>query len=105
MVASIVAKKGFKTILCEEHDTVGRPCHCTGKLSIHAFREFNLPRDSILNSVKAAKLYSPGGVELDVKKDNVDSYIIDRELFDSRLSDFACCCGADLFLRTRVYDV
>ncbi|MBS7650988.1 NAD(P)/FAD-dependent oxidoreductase [Candidatus Bathyarchaeota archaeon] len=104
-VATILAKKGFKTILCEEHNMVGRPCHCTGKLSVHAFREFNLPRDSILNSVRAAKLYSPGGVELNVRKDRVDSYIIDRELFDSRLSDLACYSGADLFLRTRAYDV
>jgi digeranylgeranylglycerophospholipid reductase len=105
IAASIVAKKGFKTILCEEHKMVGRPCHCTGKLSVHAFREFNLPKDSILNSVKAAKLYSPGGFKLDIRKDSVDSYIIDRELFDSRLSDLACSRGADLLLRTRVYDV
>ncbi|MGQ9543276.1 MAG: geranylgeranyl reductase family protein [Candidatus Bathyarchaeia archaeon] len=105
MVASVVAESGLKTLLCEEHSMVGRPCHCTGKLSAHAFKEFELPKDSILNSVKAATIYSPGGSKLSIRRGTVDSHILDRELFDSRLSDRACTLGAELSLRTRIYDL
>ncbi len=104
-VARKVAEKGFKTLLCEEHESVGRPCHCTGKLTAHAFRDFDLPRETILNSVRAAVLHSPRSNELSIRRNVVDSYILDRESFDVRLAEMACSSGSHLSTQTRVYDL
>jgi len=104
-VARKVAEKGFKTLLCEEHEFAGKPCHCTGKLTAHAFQEFDLPKESILNSVRAAVLHSPSGSSLSIRRAIVDSYILDRELFDSRLAETAHSSGAELSLQTRVHDL
>lgn len=104
-VAREVAEKGFKTLLCEEHEFDGKPCHCAGKLTIHAFREFDLPEETILNSVRAAVLHSPKGNTLSIRRKTVDSYILDRELFDSRLAEMAQSSGVDLSSRTQVYDL
>ena len=103
--AHLVAKRGFKTLLCEEHDIVGRPCHCTGKLTAHAFQEFDLPQEAILNSVRAAVLHAPRGTKLQIRRDTVDSYILDRVMFDFRLAEGASSSGAELSLQTRVYDL
>ncbi|MCJ7761351.1 NAD(P)/FAD-dependent oxidoreductase [Candidatus Bathyarchaeota archaeon] len=104
-VARKVAEKGFKTLLCEEHETVGKPCHCTGKLTAHAFQDFDLPRETILNAVKGAVIHSPTGNRLSICKSEVDSYIIDRELFDLRLAEMACSSGSELLTLTRVQDL
>ncbi|MEM3017321.1 MAG: NAD(P)/FAD-dependent oxidoreductase [Candidatus Bathyarchaeia archaeon] len=104
-VARMVAGRGFKTLLCEEHEFNGRPCHCTGKLTEHAFQEFDLPRDSVVNSVRAASLHSPSGETLLIRRKIIDSHIVDRELFDSRLAEAAYSAGAELSPQTRVNDL
>ncbi len=103
MAAYTAAKEGLETLLVEEHREVGKPLHCTGKLTVHAFRDFDLPRESILNSVRSALLYSPNNVQLHIRRKEVDSYIIDRALFDQRLAEKAASAGAELRLETRVY--
>jgi digeranylgeranylglycerophospholipid reductase len=100
-VARMVARRGFKTLLCEEHEFNGKPCHCTGKLTDHAFKEFDLPRDS----VRAALLHSPSGKTLFIRRETIDSHILDRELFDSRLAEAAYSAGAELSPQTRVNDL
>ena len=74
MTARLIAERGFKTLLCEEHSSIGTPVHCTGKLSTHAFQDFSLPRETILNSVSAAKFHSPKGIEFSIRKESIDSY-------------------------------
>jgi digeranylgeranylglycerophospholipid reductase len=104
-VARKVAEKGYRTLLCEEHEFVGKPCHCTGKLTAHAFREFNLPRETILNSVGAAVFHSPKGTKLSIRGRGADSYVVDRELLDLRLAEMACDSGSELSTQTRVHDL
>src|SRR5205807_6262578 len=80
--ARAAARAGLRTLLAEEHPTVGVPSHCTGKLSYHAFDEFDIPRSLALNAVSAAVFHSPGGVAVRVRRATVDSYVVDRVLFD-----------------------
>jgi len=105
MAAYTAAREGLETLLVEEHKEVGRPLHCTGKLTVHAFRDFDLPRESILNSVRSAVLYSPSNIQLYIRRKEVDSYIIDRALFDRKLAERAVSAGAELVSETRVSDV
>jgi geranylgeranyl reductase family protein len=103
--ACLIAEKGFKTLLCEEHSSIGSPIHCTGKLTTHAFQDFDLPIETILNSLNAAKIYSPKGIQISIQKQGIDSYVLDRKMLDQKLVEIACSSGCELSLQTRVQDV
>src|SRR2546428_7406920 len=59
MAAGTAAAMGLRTALIEEHPEIGAPTHCSGKLQLHAFREFNLPQRLILNPLQARPLFPP----------------------------------------------
>lgn len=93
---------GLRTLLVEEHATVGAPSHCTGKLSQHAFREFDLPVTLAQNAVSAAVFHSPGGASVHVRRATVDSYVVDRVAFDRWLVSRAADAGARVLTGVRV---
>jgi geranylgeranyl reductase family protein len=103
--ARLIAEKGFKTLLCEEHSSIGSPIHCTGKLTTHAFQDFDLPIETILNSLNAAKIYSPKGIQISIQKQGIDSYVLDRKMLDQKLVETARSSGCELSLQTSVKDV
>jgi len=105
MAAYTAAKLGLKTILIEEDKTVGRPLHCTGKLTVRAFNEFNLPREVILNSVRGAYFYSPNSTALKVARRESESHIIDRGMLDRWLAGKAVEAGAELRMGTKCLGV
>ena len=100
--ARAAARAGLRTLLAEEHPTVGVPSHCTGKLSHHAFDEFDIPRSLALNAVSAAVFHSPGGVAVRVRRAAVDSYVVDRVTFDRWLVDRAASSGAEVRTGMRI---
>jgi digeranylgeranylglycerophospholipid reductase len=100
--ARAAAAQGLRTVLLEEHRAVGLPTHCTGKLSRHAFREFDLPLSLAVNTLSAAVFHSPGGLAVRVRRPSADSYVVDRVAFDQWLADRAARAGADLRTGVRV---
>jgi len=100
--ARAAAGGGLRTMLAEEHPTVGLPSHCTGKLSHHAFSEFEIPRHLAVNAVSAAVFHSPGGVSVRIRRDTVDSYIVDRVAFDRWLAARAAAAGAEVMTGVRI---
>jgi geranylgeranyl reductase family protein len=104
MAALVTAKKGLRTVLIEEHEKIGAPSHCAGKLSVKAFNEFDLPSECILNSIRGAYFHSPENNKFRIKKNVVESYIINRELFDFKLAEKAQNFGATLLTGKKVCD-
>ena len=100
--ARAAAGQGLRTLLLEEHHTVGLPTHCTGKLSLHAFREFDLPQTLAINALSAAVFHSPGGVAVHVRRPSADSYVVDRVAFDRWLVARAARAGAEVLTGVRV---
>jgi digeranylgeranylglycerophospholipid reductase len=100
--ARAAARGGLRTLLAEEHATIGVPNHCTGKLSRHAFAEFEIPETLAINAVSAAVFHSPGGVNVRIRRDSVDSYVVDRVTFDRWLAARAASAGADVMTHTRM---
>lgn len=100
--ARAAARGGLRTLLVEEHPTVGVPSHCTGKLSHHAFSEFEIPQALAINAVSAAVFHSPGGVSVRVRRATVDSYVVDRVVFDRWLAARAASAGAEVMTGVRV---
>jgi digeranylgeranylglycerophospholipid reductase len=97
-----LAHDGFSVIVCEEHDAVGVPIHCTGVLGADSFDEFDLPRETVLNTLPTIRFVSPAGLELRYTPPAVQAVVIDRGLFDRTLADRARAAGAELRVHTRV---
>jgi geranylgeranyl reductase family protein len=100
--ARAAAREGLRTLLVEEHPTVGVPSHCTGKLSHHAFAEFEIPQTLAMNAVSAAVFHSPSGVSVRVRRATVDSYVVDRVAFDRWLAARAASAGAEVMTGVRI---
>src|SRR3989304_1712655 len=90
-----------RTGLLEEHGEIGLPAHCSGKLSVHAFREFALPTSLARTSLRAATLYAPDGSAATVRRREIDSHVVDRDVFDRWLAEQAQAAGAELILGAR----
>jgi len=72
MAARTAAAVGLRTALVEEHEQPGLPAHCSGKLQLHAFREFDLPASLVMNTLRAGAFYSPGGAVFRVRREEAD---------------------------------
>ncbi|HLW49299.1 MAG TPA: NAD(P)/FAD-dependent oxidoreductase [bacterium] len=103
--ARAAAAQGLRTLLLEEHRTVGLPTHCTGKLSRHAFREFDLPPSLAVNTLSAAVFHSPSGFAVRVRRPSADSYVVDRVVFDRWLVARAARAGAEVMTGVRITHV
>ncbi|HEV8354441.1 MAG TPA: NAD(P)/FAD-dependent oxidoreductase [bacterium] len=102
MAALSAAGLGLRTALVEEHREIGVPTHCSGKLQLHAFREFDLPSHLILNTLQAGAFYAPDGTVARVRRSEPDSHVVDRGVFDRWLAARAQEQGAEVLMGTRL---
>ena len=99
------ARRGLRTLLCEEHDTIGTPVHCTGILSIESFDEFDLPAVSRLNALSGARFVSPSGITVGYTTQSPLATVIDRADFDLALADRVRAAGVIIRSGLRVSNV
>ena len=104
-VAKMIAREGYEVMILEEHSQVGLPQHCTGKISVNALKELNLPNIGIRQKVRGATFYSPDMNFLSVEQKDVQAYILDRAVLDRWLLEKAVDAGATLLTNARVMDV
>jgi len=97
-----LASRGFHVGLIEEHETAGQPVHCTGIIASDAFREFNIPRDAILNELHTVRFFSPSGKQFKYSPPAVEAVVIDRARFDHRLYGMAKEAAVEVLLGSRV---
>ena len=60
--ASLLAKKGFDTLVLESNPSVGHRVVCTGLISVEAFDRFHLPREAVINQIQNVTFFSPSGI-------------------------------------------
>jgi geranylgeranyl reductase family protein len=101
-LAGRLAARGVRTLLCEEHQAVGDPVHCTGVLAAESIQQFALPPDATLNTLTAARFVSPSGIAVDYSTPRPLAIVIDRPVFDRALARRAVAAGAELRSGTRV---
>jgi len=102
IAAKYASMNGAKTVLIEEHASIGSPVQCTGIISKATMRECNIGEGSfVLSKKKGAFVYSPSGEELCVRGKDIKAYVIDRKMFDRHLVEFSLDAGADILLKTR----
>jgi len=100
-----LASQGYKVLVLEEHEQIGRPVHCTGIIGAECFERFPLFEGAVLRGVNSAKLFSPSGRELRVWRDSIQAYIVDRAAFDRVLAEKAQRQGAQYLLSSRVHNI
>ncbi|MBN2487896.1 MAG: NAD(P)/FAD-dependent oxidoreductase [Methanosarcinaceae archaeon] len=101
--ARYAANNGASVLLLEEHASIGSPVECTGLLSTRAVSECDVkPSDEfVLNDVRGAFIYSPGGGCLPIDGGKTKAYAVSRKMFDRRLVAMATQAGADILLRAK----
>lgn len=103
--AILLARAGFGVSLFEEHERIGEPVHCTGVLADDAFREFDLTRASILNTLSTARFISPSGLQISYTTPAVEAHVVDRRRLDQSIADRAVDAGVQLRAGRRVRSV
>jgi geranylgeranyl reductase family protein len=102
MASKYAAKNGARTLLIEEHASIGSPVQCTGLISTPALNECEIGEGSfVLNKMKGAYVYAPDGTELAVNGKEVMAYVIDRKIFDRALVEQSLDCGVDILMKNR----
>ena len=103
--ARLLSERGLDVVVLEEHETVGRPVHCTGILASEAFGEFGLAPNSVLNPLEAARFVSPAGRDFVYRPGGVAAVVVDRVVFDRQLAERAVGAGARILCGTRVRSI
>ena len=95
------AKKGLKTILLEEHASVGDPVHCGECLSEMAEirMDIKFPKEVIALPVKGVKVIFPDSHSVKLTE---HGYVLEKHAFEKWLAGEAQNAGAELYLGTRV---
>lgn len=105
-VARRIREEGFDCIVLEEHMEIGKPVQCAGLISRTGCQELKLPIDScVVNEIRGARIFSPGGEKLEVKKKSAVAYVIDRERLDKVLYRKAVAAGVEVKLDMKLIDV
>lgn len=107
--AKIVAERGLKAILLEEHTIVGVPEHCWGLLHRTTKPELYLEilktmhKGVILREYRLERVFAPSGkVVQEIPVAGTADYLVRRDEFDRELARQAVNTGADMRLHTRV---
>ncbi len=98
------AKQGLKTVLLEEHQTIGEPVHCGECLSEIAAKRMNwkLPEKVVSENVKGVRVIFPNNTASTVTE---EGYVLEKHLFEQWIAEEAQKQGAELLLDHKLLDL
>ena len=100
--ARLIAEKGYKVLVAEEHRNIGEPMQCAGLVSPRTLKTAGVPCDDIIiNKIHGAYVHAPGGEVLAIRGKETYGLVIDRSAFDRRLCDAARQAGVEIMTGTR----
>lgn len=105
--AETLARLGHTVTVFEEHSKIGKPDHCAGLLSFSGLEKIRIkpPKNAIQNIVYGAKIYSPKGIEIEIRTKEPKAYVLDRAKFDSFLAEQVEKKGGIIKLSSRVLKI
>ncbi|MFH1240261.1 MAG: NAD(P)/FAD-dependent oxidoreductase [Candidatus Diapherotrites archaeon] len=102
----LLKREGFEISILEEHSAIGEPANCSGLFSKTGMQEHGIKLDDcLINEIKGAKIYSPGGNEIFVKRKDTVAYVVDRAKFDRIFYKEAMKIGLDVRLKNKLMNV
>jgi geranylgeranyl reductase family protein len=103
MAAKYAAKNGARTLLIEEHGTIGFPVSCTGHISVKALKECELPEGNFINKkIRGAFVYAPDNRSITIDGKRTMTYVVERKIFDRELAKAAALAGSEVLVDTAV---
>lgn len=105
VAAHACAKAGLRTLLVEEHGTIGYPVQCAGLLSLAAFDECNVSHRSVLHAVTGAQVISSRRERLAFDARIPKAVVVDRGSLDHEMAMAAADAGAEILTKTAVCGV
>ncbi len=99
-LAYLLAKQGEKTVIIEEHDTVGKPIQCTGIVTHSIEKFFRLKKGIVANKLDKVIVNSKSN-KITV---NVDEIVMWRDKFDQFVAEMAQEAGAEMLLNHKFLD-
>jgi digeranylgeranylglycerophospholipid reductase len=100
--ARLLALKGWKILLVEEHPEVGQPVQCAGLVTPRTFEHTPFPiGDLHQNDLRGGLVVAPDGTQVEFVSRHVQAQAMDRAGFDRRCAEFAVGAGVELRVATK----
>lgn len=103
--AYVLARQGWRVAVLEKENGVGEKPSCTGIIGQECVRSFDIADSVILRQVKSARLFSPAGQMLYIKRDEHQASILDRAAFAVAMARKAQNAGAQCLFDSTVHDM
>jgi len=105
LAAKEMAKEGHPVKVYEEHEKIGLPMHCTGLISKKGLDLLDVNyKEVVMNKCKGARIFSPGGEMLEVKRDSTEAVVVSRSGLDQLIAEEAQSEGAEIIYGKRWKD-
>lgn len=99
-------ERGIDATVFEEHDNIGEPEHCSGLISAKSVAQLGIHLgDCLQNEIRGAKIFSPNGKSITIKRKNTVAYVVNRKEFDRMLLRKARFKGIHVATNTKLIDV
>jgi digeranylgeranylglycerophospholipid reductase len=103
--AYALARQGWRAAVLEKEGEVGQKPSCTGIVGQECVRTFDIDDKVILRKVNSARLFSPSGQELYIKRDEYQASILDRAAFAVAMARRAQNAGVEYLFDSTVHDM
>ena len=100
-----LAEKGHRVVVLERKRRVGDAVCCTGIIGQECVDSFAIEDKVILRQVNSARLFSPSGNQLNLRREKPQACILDRAAFDISMAARAQGAGAEYVLNSPVKDI
>jgi len=104
-VAYKLAEAGHKVVVLERKERVGEGVCCTGIIGRECVDFFAISDRVILRWVNSARLFSPSGKSIMMRREEAQACIVDRPAFDAALADRAQDRGVEYVLGSSVKNI
>ena len=100
--ARLLAERGWKVLLVEEHPEVGHPVQCAGLVTPRTFEHTPFPiGDLHQNDLRGGVVVAPDGTQVEFASSQVQAQAMDRARFDARMAEHAVKAGVELRVATK----
>ncbi|MBI2850917.1 MAG: NAD(P)/FAD-dependent oxidoreductase [Chloroflexi bacterium] len=104
-VAYRLAGMGRRTIVVEQKPALGEPVCCTGIISRECVSYFAIEESVIIRQANSARVFSPSGKLLGLRRPEPQAYIVDRSAFNVALAKQAQDRGVDYVMGSPVTNI
>ena len=93
-----LASAGLDVGLFDAQGEIGERAVCSGVIGIEAFSRFDLPKTSVLNTIKKVQAISPAGRKIQHNGEEPLAHVVNKAEFNRDLASRAVSAGAEMRL-------